>query len=200
MTRKEFLERGAFDLFAMVRDAVRDASPVEPTKSVRAAVPLRIRPLPLRPPGAVPEADFLARCTRCDACISACPHWVIRKAGPELGTRLAGTPVIVPLDNPCLMCADFPCAAACESGALERPTGRARIGLAVIDRERCFSARGQPCDYCSVHCPVRPRAIERVERGTAPFVDPGRCTGCGACAQLCPARAIGLDDVRGGTA
>ena len=29
--------------------------------------------VPLRPPGALGEADFLAACTRCGQCVAACP-------------------------------------------------------------------------------------------------------------------------------
>jgi len=50
----------------------------------------------VRPPGALPEADFLSACTRCDDCIKACPHLVIRKAGIEVGKDVATTPIIVP--------------------------------------------------------------------------------------------------------
>ena len=28
----------------------------------------------LRPPGALPEKDFLAACTRCGQCVQACPY------------------------------------------------------------------------------------------------------------------------------
>ena len=34
-----------------------------------------------RPPGALPERDFLQACTGCADCLSACPHSAIRRLG-----------------------------------------------------------------------------------------------------------------------
>ena len=31
----------------------------------------------LRPPGALPEKDFLAACTRCGQCVQACPYDIV---------------------------------------------------------------------------------------------------------------------------
>jgi ferredoxin-type protein NapG len=91
----------------------------------------------------------LKACTGCNDCLLACPHQVIRKAGPELG-KGAGTPVIVPEDNPCLLCEDLPCIAACEEGALVPPPEgeRASLGLAVVDANACVQLRGEFCDDC----------------------------------------------------
>ncbi len=151
----------------------------------------------VRPPGALEEAPFLEACTRCDDCIKACPHWVIRKAGPEMGATLEGTPIIIPQENPCLMCAEFPCVAACESGALILSPGSfVRVGVARVDSDTCYMAQGQPCDYCMVHCPTRPKAIRALDRGAVAQVDEALCTGCGKCAEICPANSISIEDLR----
>ncbi|MHC4971160.1 MAG: 4Fe-4S binding protein [Planctomycetota bacterium] len=147
----------------------------------------------LRPPGAIEERAFLEACTRCDDCLVACPQFVIRKAGPEAGA-MAGTPVIVPHENPCLMCQGLPCIERCGTGALVRGE-RTRIGLATVTAARCYMALGQPCDYCVVACPETPAAIS-VARGEAARVDVERCTGCGCCAQICPPGAIAILDQR----
>jgi ferredoxin-type protein NapG len=75
------------------------------TEQPRAAAP---GPAFVRPPGALPEPSFLATCTRCDDCVAACPKWSIRKAGPELGASMNGTPIVIPKEQPCWMCADMP--------------------------------------------------------------------------------------------
>jgi len=145
----------------------------------------------LRPPGALSERDFLAACTRCDACLIACPRESIRRAGHELGPRNEGTPVILPSEQPCWCCADLPCIAACETGALA-PLGRAgeaRMGAVTIREQACYAAQGNLCDVCAERCPVRPKAVT-VTMGRAPELDPDRCTGCAVCAWLCPADAI----------
>ena len=64
-----------------------------------------------RPPWALAEAAFVARCTRCDACITACPEQVLRRAD-------GGYPEIAFTDSGCDFCGE--CAAVCEPGALDR--------------------------------------------------------------------------------
>ena len=71
----------------------------------------------LRPPGSQGERDFIARCTKCGRCIQACPYKALHAAGPEQGAA-SGTPFIDPERQACRMCADFPCVAACPTGAL----------------------------------------------------------------------------------
>jgi ferredoxin-type protein NapG len=143
----------------------------------------------IRPPGALPETEFLSTCTRCTACQEACPYQSIRRLGPEMGL-VAGTPAIIPDESPCYLCEDFPCVAACEPKALVAVARiNVRMGLAVIAEARCYAAQGQPCDYCVVRCPLRSTAIRFDDRGI-PVIQESGCTGCGVCAYLCPARAI----------
>jgi ferredoxin-type protein NapG len=144
----------------------------------------------LRPPGALPEREFLAACTRCDACLSVCPRESIRRAGHELGAAHEGTPVILPEAQPCWLCKGMPCIPACAPGALVAVEPSAvRMGTVRVRAEACFSAQGNPCDVCAERCPVRPKPI-RVSTGAAPELDLERCTGCAVCAWLCPAQAL----------
>ena len=145
----------------------------------------------LRPPGALPEAQFLTTCTRCDDCVKVCPKWAIRKAGVELGAGIEGTPMILPETNPCWLCKDLPCISACEAGALQPVEGpeAVRMGTVHVDVGRCYAAAGSICETCQERCPVRPRVV-KVSFGQAPNVDVERCTGCGVCAYLCPADAM----------
>lgn len=152
----------------------------------------------VRPPGAIPEKNFLQKCTHCDDCIKACPHWVIRKAGHELGKNVFGTPIIIPEENPCLMCEDMPCIQSCKTGALlPIPIGTLpQIGTAIVEEEKCYQAQGQPCDYCMKHCPEKPKAIDATQIGVTPSVIAQNCTGCGKCAQICPTHTIWIKDRR----
>jgi ferredoxin-type protein NapG len=157
--------------------------------SVRPEAPARPKPAaPLRPPGALLGAEFLAACTGCNDCIVACPHSVIRKAGPEVGETFAGKPVIVPEDNPCRLCDDLPCITACQEGALVPPAEGERItlGVAVVDASRCVQLQGEFCDDCSTYCPEKKaRAIVSHGFGELPTVNAEACTGCGECVMVC---------------
>ena len=181
LSRRELFRSGWGEA---LRDALRASAPPCPEQEP----PLRSF---LRPPGALEESRFLAACTRCDACLIACPRESIRRAGHELGEANEGTPVILPGAQPCWLCKDLPCIPACEPGALqplEAPRD-ARMGLVRIREEICFSAAGNPCDVCAERCPVRPKAVS-VPFGAAPVLDETLCTGCAVCAWLCPAQAI----------
>ena len=139
----------------------------------------------LRPPGAVGEADFLAGCTRCGDCITACPlHAVV--LAPERLRVVAGTPIIDPAVQPCLMCEDTPCITACEPAVLRRAPGAPvpAIGTARIQIMDCLAHQGSTCSACHERCPV-PGAF-RVEQGR-PTVVAEACTGCGICQHVCPA-------------
>ena len=65
-----------------------------------------------RPPGALPENDFLTECIRCGKCIQACPYGVVKLASLKDGLH-AGTPYLAFRDAPCYMCADLPCIESC---------------------------------------------------------------------------------------
>jgi ferredoxin-type protein NapG len=122
----------------------------------------------------------------------------VRKTGPEFGERLEGYPMLMPAQNPCAFCAGLPCITACKTGALVLPATGApvRIGLAVVDNARCYMRQGQPCDYCVKNCPVKPKAISVAARGLSARVNAELCTGCGECAQICPANAITIEAKR----
>jgi len=176
----------------------------------------REAPLALRPPGAVATEDFLRRCIRCGLCVQACPFDTLHLSAPGSGGTL-GQPFFTPRDVPCYLCPDVPCARACPSGALaaedlraqevtgveaagveaaagEWDVSRARMGVAVVDRENCIAYWGIQCDACYRACPLLDHAIvleaRRNERtgGHAdllPVIRPEECTGCGLCEHAC---------------
>ncbi|MCB1964256.1 MAG: ferredoxin-type protein NapG [Rhodocyclaceae bacterium] len=151
----------------------------------------------IRPPGALPEADFLAACVRCGLCVRDCPFDTLKLA--RLGDNVAtGTPYFEARAVPCEMCDDIPCVAACPTGALDRSLsniGDARMGLAVlIDQETCLNFLGLRCDVCYRVCPVIDKAITlelvhnpRSDRHAMllPTVHSEHCTGCGKCERAC---------------
>ena len=85
--------------------------------------PAQARPAQaLRPPGALPEADFLAACVRCGLCVRDCPPQNLKLStwGDGLARDVAiGTPWFEARDIPCEMCEQLPCVKACPTGALD---------------------------------------------------------------------------------
>jgi len=134
-----------------------------------------------RPPHAVPESEFMAGCTQCDACIEVCPPHAIFRA-PESEGLIEGTPILDANTQPCLMCDDVPCVPVCEAGVLrfEAPIA---MGLAIINPATCLAFQGEVCTQCADQCPVE-NAIT-MEAGR-PVVDSEVCTGCGVCLYVCP--------------
>ena len=134
-----------------------------------------------RPPHAVPESEFVVGCTKCDACLEACPPHAIFRT-PESEGIMAGLPIIDAQSQPCLMCDDMPCVPACEAGVL-RFDAPVAMGLAVIDSTTCLAFQGTVCTACAEQCPVE-NAIT-MEAGL-PIIDADACTGCGVCLYVCP--------------
>jgi len=138
-----------------------------------------------RPPGALPEAAFLAACTRCGACSDVCPVHAISKLPPSAGLG-AGTPVLDVGVMACIMCETMPCAAACPTPALEVPPWGwrdARVAKVEIDTARCITYRDVECGICARVCPVGEDALKMDDRGR-PVIG-AACTGCGQCLNAC---------------
>lgn len=135
-----------------------------------------------RPPGAIDEFQFLAGCTRCGDCMTACPYDAIIKAPERLGS-VAGTPVIEADAAACMMCVDFPCIASCEPGVLVDSIPPI-MGTARVTEHLCLAHHHTTCTVCSERCPVD-TAITLTDG--KPIINEDICTGCGVCRYVCPA-------------
>lgn len=173
----------------------------------QAAAPRRtLAATALRPPGAGPEAEFLAACVRCGLCVRACPYDTLvladladgSVAGGMPGGASAGTPCFEARRVPCEMCEDIPCVAACPTGALDKgltDIAKARMGTAVlVGHETCLNMLGLRCDVCYRVCPLMGQAITLETRHNErtgkhayllPVVHTDACTGCGKCEKSC---------------
>lgn len=153
--------------------------------------------LALRPPGAMPENDFLGACIRCGLCVRDCPYNTLELAKPEAPVA-TGTPYFTARNIPCEMCEDIPCVKACPTSALDHgltDINKAKMGVAVlIDHETCLNFLGLRCDVCYRVCPVIDKAITldmvpntRTGRHAMflPTVHSEHCTGCGKCEKSC---------------
>ncbi len=146
---------------------------------------LRGRPLPARRPAVLPwldaGVDFHETCTRCRACLEACPEDII-VADAE------GFPGIDFRRGACSFCGA--CAAACPEPLFDRAAAEAWDLKAAIGPD-CLARRQVVCQSCkevcgegAIHFSLAPGRVP------LPGLDAARCTGCGACVAVCPAGAI----------
>jgi len=161
----------------------------------------------IRPPGALDEEAFLARCITCGACAASCPTGVIHADLGRTGVEGLFTPVLDMrrgwCEPSCIRCGEV-----CPTDALTTLLPEAKqaingpaevtIGTAFVDRGRCLPwAMETPCIVCEEMCPTSPKAIwletvETTRRDGRPIVlqrpnvQPEQCTGCGLCENRCP--------------
>ena len=140
----------------------------------------------IRPPGALPEEQFIRTCIVCQECVRVCPTGGLRPTFLESGLAGIGTPQLIPRQGGCALnpsCPDL-CAQVCPVGAI-RPIqpDQIKLGLARVDRSLCLAwDQGVKCIVCVEACLVDAAQFfsGRVT------VDPTKCTGCGRCESGCP--------------
>lgn len=157
----------------------------------------------IRPPGSLPENEFLEKCIRCMQCVRICqsngrclqpdrihddvlqlwaPVAIMREGYCEYNCNLCGkvcpTEAILPL-------------------ALERKQ-HTPMGLAYFDKNLCIPfALNKDCIVCEEHCPTPDKAIKfEIKEYTGPdgvtkmvkypYVIRDLCIGCGICEHKCP--------------
>jgi polyferredoxin len=155
----------------------------------------------IRPPGALPEPQFLAACAKCGECMKVCPTNALQPAWNQAGAEGLWTPVLVLRIGYCEYYCSL-CTQVCPTGAIKelkiKEKIKVRIGSAWINKDRCLPyALGDPCTVCEEQCPTSPKAVKMVETeviasdGTwiaqeVPVVDLDLCIGCGICETKCP--------------
>lgn len=170
-----------------------------------------------RPPGALPEEEFLSRCSRCGRCVISCPNNILtlvdfndnssessesnfnRNGDASYLTKviLRNTPQI-----------DFQsgerfcekkcnaCGRACPTGAISLLTfeekAKKPIAVARFKAEHCMLYFDQECSICRRECPYE--AIDFVwsdeEYLSLPTIDEKLCVGCGRCVAMCPGEPV----------
>lgn len=139
----------------------------------------------LRPPVVGDEDDFNARCIKCYRCVSVCPMNAIRESSLTDGILAARTPKMDYHTGYCDFCNK--CVEVCPTQAIRTADPLApstgRIGVAVIQTDRCIAYIGGTCKVCTDTCPYG--AVE-LDEGDLPSVISELCNGCGVCEYDCP--------------
>ncbi|MDR0306442.1 MAG: 4Fe-4S binding protein [Chitinispirillales bacterium] len=148
------------------------------------------RKTPVIPAGSGSMRHFSRHCTACQLCVSACTNQVLRPSKnlqPHMSfERGYCRPECVKCSQVCPTKAIRPITIAEKSAT--------QIGYAVWRMDLCVNITGSvSCDLCSYKCPSG--AITLIHQSSAdlsspkiPMIDTNRCTGCGACENLCPVR------------
>ncbi|MBI2434695.1 MAG: 4Fe-4S binding protein [Candidatus Hydrogenedentes bacterium] len=157
-------------------------------------------PVLIRPPGALPEREFLQRCLQCGLCMDVCPTNALHPAWTQAGLEGLWTPVLVPQHGFCEYACNL-CGKVCPTQAIQAlpmpEKKKVKIGMATFDTTRCLPyAYGRSCIVCEEHCPIPTKAIYFVETEVTlrdgakpvlkqPRVDAELCIGCGICENKC---------------
>jgi len=157
---------------------------------------------PIRPPTASQDdARFRDACIRCGMCGTVCENGCIRFLGLQEAAHGALTPYLDVRRRSCTLC--MRCTQVCPTGALshvqDEPKAIAktvRMGLAVVDPDRCISYQGRLCGNCHDACPLPGTAI-RLSSQAKPVVLTDGCVGCGRCVESCPQQPTAIDVFRG---
>lgn len=160
---------------------------------------------PVRPPGSVPEQQFLQMCIRCGECFKACPNDVLQPLAFQQGLEGLWTPYAATDWAGCESSCNA-CGQVCPTGAIRAidlaEKKVARMGLAVVNLQTCLPHAGrEACQLCVDECEhAGYHAIEFTRIGTeadaagnpiegtgllAPVVLADKCVGCGLCQTRC---------------
>lgn len=190
LSRRRFLQAGVFGLVGVAA--------VKSTAQNRNAIGGVIRP-----PGSLPEAEYLDRCVRCLECVRICASTggCLQPAGWQSGWEGLLSPLSIPRMGYCEYNCNL-CGQVCPTGAIKKmplpEKQHTKIGTAYFDRSRCIPWYShENCLVCEEHCPLPEKAIRFDEKTVTtadgqvrlvkfPAVIEELCIGCGICENRCP--------------
>lgn len=148
----------------------------------------------IRPPGSIPESEFLSRCLHCGRCMKVCPTNGLQPCLFESGILGLWTPRLIPRIGACEKNCNM-CGKVCPTSAIRnlslKEKSYAKIGTAIIDKARCIAwEQNKACLICDEACQYNAinlinETIYGITLGR-PIVDERICTGCGMCENRCP--------------
>ncbi|MFB3885773.1 MAG: 4Fe-4S binding protein [Thermodesulfobacteriota bacterium] len=141
----------------------------------------------IRPPGALPEEEFVSVCSGCGECLKVCPNNALQSTLLEAGLAGLYTPRLVPRIGYCEEFCNF-CGKVCPTEAIRYlPFEEKRLlqmGIAHVDKTRCIAWDTEKiCLVCNEQCSYQAIVGDDKKR---PIVKEEKCTGCGICENKCP--------------
>jgi ferredoxin len=144
--------------------------------------PLQNKAQLVRPPGALPEEEFLTTCIRCGECMKSCLTNTLQPSLWEGGLAGLWTPKadlrFAACEQECNVCGKVCPTQAIRSLGLEEKAN-AKLGTAVLRKKMPGLGTGQLCLIATRSA----RRCHRLPHLMLPprFVVPSRCNGCGTC-------------------
>lgn len=136
----------------------------------------------IRPPWTTSQS-IETHCTRCDACINACPEKILK---PDS----AGFPRVDFSLNGCTFCGD--CREACEEKVFDDQK-TVPWALDINISAQCLPQQGVICQSCRDACSDQAiSAPYRLGGLSLPVIATQQCSSCGMCISICPVNAISL--------
>ena len=141
-----------------------------------------------RLPWSLSWSDFVADCTRCGDCLTACPEQILVKGD-------GGFPTLDFSRGECTFCTE--CVSACEL-PLFRPVTEAPWDYVAHIEAGCLAHEQVFCQRCQDSCEHNAiRFSPQLGRVPTPSIDLELCNGCGACVADCPVGSIRVGAPRG---
>jgi len=157
----------------------------------------------IRPPGSLPENEFLEKCIRCLQCVRICQSngKCLQPDSIHNDILQLWAPIAVMREGYCEYNCNL-CGQVCPTEAiLPIPLEEKKLtpmGLAYFDKNLCIPyAQNKDCIVCEEHCPTPDKAIKfefkdviqpdgAVNKVKYPYVVKDLCIGCGICEHKCP--------------
>jgi polyferredoxin len=157
----------------------------------------------IRPPGSLPEDEFLDRCIRCMQCVRICESngKCLQPAGIHNSVLELWAPIAIMREGYC----EYNCNLCCEVCPTEailplslEQKQKTPMGFAYFEKNICIPfAQNEDCIVCQEHCPTPEKAIifeikdfvlpdGGSRKVKYPYIDRQLCIGCGICETKCP--------------
>jgi len=144
----------------------------------------------IRPPGALPETEFLRTCVRCGECMKSCVTNTLQPCVMDAGLEGVWTPKMelrfAACEQNCNLCGRVCPTQAIRSLSLDEKN-HAKVGTAILKKESCLVwAQDKLCLICDEICPYNAIVFRTIDGYRRPVVIPTHCNGCGFCEARCP--------------